>query len=177
MSEMRRYLDVRGGRRDDPSMNSSISPAVASDLDDVRALISEYAATFDVRERCYQNLNAELAGLPGDYAPPAGALMIARSEAGEALGCVGLWRLEEGVCEMKRLYVRPNGQGSGLGRRLAEAVVAEARRLGYRAMRLDTLPEMRTAQALYASLGFAPTARYNANPVPDVVYLELDLSE
>jgi GNAT superfamily N-acetyltransferase len=156
-------------------MTAAISPAGPHDFDDFRTLMGEYASTLDVRERCYQNMAAELAGLPGEYAPPSGAMLIARGDRGEALGCVGLWRLDDGVCEMKRLYVRPTGQGTGLGRRLAEAVITEGRRLGYRAMRLDTLPAMTTAQALYASLRFRPTGRYNENPVPDVVYLELDL--
>jgi ribosomal protein S18 acetylase RimI-like enzyme len=156
-------------------MTTAISPATPSDFDDIRELMIEYSDTFDVRERCYQDLDAELAGLPGAYAPPEGALLIARSDDGAAVGQVGLWRLDDGICEMKRLYVRPAGQGTGLGRRLVEAVIAEGRRLGYRAMRLDTLPDMKTAQGLYASLGFKPTARYNKNPVPDVIYLELAL--
>jgi GNAT superfamily N-acetyltransferase len=157
------------------AMSASIFPAEPADYDDIRQLMVEYSDTFDVRERCYQDLDAELAGLPGAYEEPSGTLLIARGADGEALGCGGLWRLEDGVCEMKRLYVRPAGQGTGLGRRLVEALIGEGRRLGYRAMKLDTLPDMKPAQALYASLGFQPTGRYNANPVPDVIYLELML--
>ena len=156
-------------------MTAAIAPAVPADYPDVRELMVEYSDTFDVRERCYQDLDAELTGLPGRYGAPEGALLIARDDAGEALGCIGLWKLEDGACEMKRLYVRPAAQGTGLGRRLAEAAIEEGRRLGYRAMRLDTLPNMTAAHALYASLGFKPIGRYNTNPVPDVIYLELAL--
>ncbi len=157
-------------------MTLEISPALTKlDVRDVRALLTEYADTLDVQDRCFQNMDAELAGLPGDYAPPEGGLLVARRANGEAVGCIALHRLDDGVCEMKRLYVRPAAQGEGLGRRLAEAVVAMGRALGYRAMRLDTLKEMTTAQALYASMGFRPIPPYNANPLPGIIYLELAL--
>ncbi|HEY3812386.1 MAG TPA: GNAT family N-acetyltransferase [Caulobacteraceae bacterium] len=145
------------------------------DLDAVRALIAEYAETLDVRDRCFQNVDAELAGLPGEYAPPHGALFVARTEDGEAVGCIALHDLGDGACEMKRLYVRPQTQGRGFGRRLAQALIGEARRLGFRAMRLDTFEAMTAARALYADLGFTPIAPYNANPTPGLVYLELAL--
>ena len=159
-------------------MTAEITPATsARDILDVRALLGEYAETLDVEDRCFQNMDAELAGLPGDYAPPFGGLLLARRADGEAVGCIGLHRLSDGICEMKRLYVRPAAQGEGLGRRLAEAMIDLARRQGYRAMRLDTLKEMEAAQTLYASLGFRPIAPYNANPLPGIIYLELTLAE
>ncbi len=152
-----------------------IAPAGPADLEAVRGLMTEYGETLDVRDRCFQNMDAELAGLPGAYAPPDGALLIARNETGEAAGCVALKRVDARTCEMKRLYVRPAGQGTGLGRRLAEAIVAEARTLGYRAIRLDTLATMAAAQALYAKLGFREVEPFNANPTPGITYMELSL--
>jgi ribosomal protein S18 acetylase RimI-like enzyme len=147
----------------------------AQDLDDVRALLTEYAETLDVLDRCFQNMDAELAALPGEYTPPHGALLVARDEAGAAVGCIALHGLGDGLCEMKRLYVRPSGQGRGLGRRLAQAVIGLARDAGYRALRLDTLETMHAAQALYRDLGFETIPAYNANPVPGIVYFELRL--
>ena len=124
---------------------------------------------------CFQDFERELAELPGAYAPPQGRLLIARL-SGEVAGCVGLRPLEPGVCEMKRLWVEPGFAGHGIGRALAEAVVAAARGIGYERMRLDTIPErMRAAQHLYASFGFREIPPYYHNPLPGVVMLELDL--
>ena len=123
---------------------------------------------------CFQDFEAELASLPGDYTPPEGALILARTSDGSLVGTVAVRGLDgaDGICEMKRLYVAPAGRGQGLGRRLAERAIEEARRLGYRAMRLDTLPAMREAQALYGGLGFRDIANYNGNPIAGTRFLE-----
>jgi ribosomal protein S18 acetylase RimI-like enzyme len=146
-----------------------ISRATGDDADALRALFREYAAWLGP-EGWFTDLEAELAALPGGY----DAILIAR-DGEEVVGCVALRPLGDGACEMKRLYVRPAGRGSGAGRTLAVAIVEEARRLGYRTMRLDTLPTMGAAQELYRSLGFAETERYNDNPVDGVLFFELDL--
>lgn len=113
---------------------------------------------------------AELAALPAGY----DAILLAR-EGEEIIGCVALRPFEDGVCEMKRLYVRPAGRRAGAGRALVEASVARARELGYATMRLDTLPTMDTARALYLSLGFRQIERYNDNPIAGVLFFELTL--
>jgi len=146
------------------------SPA---DLALIRELFLEYARSIEV-DLCFQNFNQELATLPGRYAPPAGCLLLAFRE-NEAAGCVAVRGLEGGICEMKRLYMRPGFRRHGGGRLLAEAVIAAARRAGYRAMRLDTLSSMEAAIALYRSLGFRPIAPYYDNPSGLAVFMELDL--
>lgn len=147
-----------------------IAPASAADLAAVAKLFRAYAAGLSV-DLAYQGFAAELAGLPGRYAPPGGALLLARGPDGAPLGCVALRALEPGVAEVKRLYVAPAGRGHGLGRALALAVLAEATRLGHREARLDTLPEMAAAQALYRALGFAPVPAYYASPVAGTRFL------
>lgn len=146
----------------------------AGDIETARRLFREYEASLAI-DLCFQNFEAELAGLPGDYAPPSGTLLIAR-RGGEAAGCVALRRLDEGIAEMKRLYVRDAFRGQGLGRLLAEEVIGEARRLGYGTMRLDTLPSMREAIPLYRSLGFRDIPPYRNNPIEGALFLEKDLT-
>lgn len=143
------------------------------DLGAVKALLLEYGHSLGF-ERCFDRFDEELDGLPGAYAPPLGCLLLAR-EAGEAAGCVGARPLRDGVCEMKRLYVRPAFRGRGLGRALAEAAVAAARGAGYRRMELMTLSSMMAAIALYGRLGFAPAQSTDRRLPHEVVLKELRL--
>ncbi|HJZ84551.1 MAG TPA: GNAT family N-acetyltransferase [Polyangia bacterium] len=147
----------------------------AADVATARQLFEEYAAGLGV-DLSFQGFAQELAGLPGAYAPPSGRLLLLWD--GDALaGCVALRPLGAGggLCEMKRLYVRPAFRGRGLGRLLAQAVIAEARTIGYLRMRLDTLPFMGAASALYLSLGFVSIAPYRENPIPGAQFFELTL--
>jgi GNAT superfamily N-acetyltransferase len=152
-----------------------IAPATgAGDLENIRVLFGEYAALV-AEALCFQNFDAELESLPGSYAEPQGALLIARDGA-TAAGCVALRRLDGATAEMKRMYVRPAYRGTGLGRQLALAIIAEARARGHRRMVLDTLPKLTTALALYRDLGFRPTGPYLAAPTPGALCFELSLS-
>lgn len=146
------------------------SPAA---IETARALFRRYADSLGV-DLSFQGFDEELAGLPGDYAPPRGRLLLAERD-GHAVGCIALRPLEAGICEMKRLYVAPEARGSGAGRALVEAILAEARSLGYERMRLDTLPIMGTARALYRSFGFRPVPAYRFNPIEGTEFLELRL--
>ncbi|HET9952670.1 MAG TPA: GNAT family N-acetyltransferase [Candidatus Eisenbacteria bacterium] len=138
------------------------------------ALFRAYAATLGFALD-FQDFDRELATLPGAYAEPGGCLLIAE-ESGEAVGCVALRPLDApDVCEMKRLYIAPGSRGRGVGRLLAEGVVAEARARGYSRMRLDTVPGMDAAIALYRRLGFVEIAPYRHNPIPGALYFELRL--
>ena len=139
--------------------------AVAEDVELVRTLFREYADSLGV-DLSFQGFEEELAALPGGY----DVLLVAGSE-----GCVGIRPFADGICEMKRLYVRPSARGSGVGKALALAAIERGRGLGYRAMRLDTMPAMGAAQALYASLGFVEIPPYRHNPVAGARFMELDL--
>jgi ribosomal protein S18 acetylase RimI-like enzyme len=141
----------------------------------VEAMFREYVASL-AEDISFQNVADELASLPGKYARPTGVVLIAR-EGEEAAGAVAYRMVEPGVCEMKRLYVRPPWRGSGLGRELANELIEDARTRGYRTMLLDTLASMGAARALYRDLGFVPVAPYYDNPLPGVMYMALDLSE
>lgn len=152
----------------------TLRPATTDDdLDATRALFKEYAASLDF-ELCFQDFEAELDALPGPYAAPEGAILLAEAD-GETIGCVAVKPLDDDICEMKRLYVRPASRSKGVGRTLAEAIVERARELGYQRMRLDTVASMHAARAVYRSLGFRETEPYYDNPLPDVVYMERDL--
>ncbi len=141
----------------------------------VRDLFREYVDSLNI-DLTFQDVQAELADLPGRYRAPQGTILIARDDTGRAVGCIALRPLAEaGTCEMKRLYVQPAARGGQLGRRLAEAVIAFARAANYKRMYLDTLGPMTAAKALYGSLGFRATPPYYDNPLPDAQYLVLQL--
>jgi putative acetyltransferase len=146
---------------------------VAERVPAIRALFEEYAESLGV-DLGFQDFDRELAELPGEYVPPLGRLLLAL-DGDEAAGCVGLRPFEPGVCEMKRLYIRPAHRGSGLGRLLAERIVEAGRDAGYERMRLDTLPTMGAARALYQSLGFVEIEAYRPNPIHGTTYFELAL--
>ena len=140
----------------------------------IRELFLEYAQSLGF-SLCFQSFDQELAALPGDYAPPDGRLVLA-TKNGQPAGCVALHKLAPGICEMKRLYVRTQFRGMGLGRELAEKIIGEARQLGYKKLRLDTVePVMKTAVAMYRQLGFCEIAPYRQNPIEGALYMELEL--
>jgi putative acetyltransferase len=140
----------------------------------IRELFLEYAESLGF-SLCFQGFDKELEELPGDYAPPDGRLLLATRE-GQPAGCVALHKLEPEICEMKRLYLRPQFRGKGLGKALAESVINEAREIGYKKLRLDTVvPVMRAAVAVYRNLGFREIAPYRSNPIVGTLYMELQL--
>jgi carbonic anhydrase len=141
-------------------------------IEEVRRLLREYEASLNV-SLCFQGFEKELAELPGEYAPPRGRLLLA-CDGAQPAGCVALRELDEETCEMKRLYLRTEFRGQGAGRRLARAVIQEARTLGYKRMRLDTLAAMQEAKALYESLGFKRIEPYYHNPHPGTEFMELE---
>lgn len=142
-------------------------------VEEARRLFLEYAASlgFDL---AFQDWDEELRNLPGAYAPPRGVLLLLVEDGG-TLGCVALRGLDDRTAEMKRLYLRPEARGRGLGSALAEAAVGEARRLGYGRVRLDTVPGMEAAQAIYRTLGFRPISPYCKNPIHGATFLEIEL--
>jgi len=150
-----------------------VPPTSGDQIAIARRLFREYEAALGI-ELTFQGFAQEVAGLPGAYTPPAGRLFLA-TDGAEPAGCVALRPLGDGICEMKRLYVRPTARGARLGRRLAETVIREARAIGYARMRLDTLPSMKEAFALYQTLGFREIAPYCENPIVGTRFMELDL--
>ena len=161
---------------DTPSIEL-FTPVSAADIEAVRDIFREYAASLSV-DLCFQDFDAELAGLPGDYAAPRGALLLARVD-GAVAGCCALRPMDSSdypnASEMKRLYVRQAFRGFGLGRQLAEAILDEARRAGYSSVLLDTLDDMEAARALYEDLGFEEIPPYYHNPHAGAHYLKVDL--
>ena len=152
-----------------------ISPArAAEDIASIGELFLEYAASIGV-DLEYQGFSSELAGLPGQYAPPSGDLLIARVN-GAAAGCVALRRLDQSTLEMKRLYVRPSARGAGLGKLLVEAAISIARQNGYAELRLDTLASMASAQKLYGALGFVEIPPYGNSFLPGTRFYSLPLA-
>jgi ribosomal protein S18 acetylase RimI-like enzyme len=146
----------------------------AAQIAQARELFLEYARSLGF-SLCFQNFDQELAGLPGDYAPPSGRLLLAECN-GQLAACVALHKLEADICEMKRLYLRPQFRGHGLGRALAERIITEAQQIGYHSMRLDTVePVMKDAVAMYRKLGFKEIAPYRSNPIAGAIYMELNL--
>ena len=156
-------------------MTTAIQLAGPEHLDAIRRLFREYQQSLGV-DLCFQSFEEELAGLPGRYSTPGGALWIAL-DAHDAIGCVALREIAAGVGEMKRLYVMPSHRGRGLGRQLAVTVIDMARNRGHSRLRLDTLESLREAAALYASLGFVRIPAYYENPLPGVQYWELILAK
>lgn len=138
----------------------------------IRELFLEYEKSLGF-SLCFQSFDKELAGLPGDYAPPDGRLLLAEFD-GQPAGCIALHKIDDGICEMKRLFLRPQFRGKGLGRVLANRIIDEARAIGYQRMRLDTVePVMKDAVAMYRKIGFREIAPYRANPIPGALYMEL----
>lgn len=150
-----------------------VQPLSEGDWREARQLVKEYAESLNL-DLSFQDFAREMEDLTNEYAAPAGAFLLARK--GDAcIGCVGVRRFSDGAGEVKRLYVVPAARGKGVGRLLAEGIVAAAKELGYARLLLDTLPSMKEAQAVYVSLGFRPIAPYRFNPVPGAAYLELML--
>lgn len=143
------------------------------DLNEVRVLFREYEVFLNINLD-FQIFEEEIAGLPGEYVPPDGEILIAYNEE-RSIGCVAVRRLNENICEMKRLFVRQEAKGIGMGRQLAQNIIHTARDFGYSRMRLDTLERLKEAMCLYESLGFRRIAPYYDNPLQGVIYRELDL--
>ena len=157
-------------------MRQTFQATTDEHIEAARTLFEEYEAGLGI-SLCFQNFVEELKNLPGDYAPPDGRLLLA-TENDQLAGCIALRKLERGVCEMKRLFVRPTHRATGLGRYLAESIIDEARKLGYTHMRLDTIPgKMDKAIALYQSLGFVEIEPYRENPVAGAKFMELKLAK
>jgi ribosomal protein S18 acetylase RimI-like enzyme len=143
------------------------------DLLEIRNLFEEYGGSLEI-DLDFQGFDQELVGLPGEYAPPDGCLLIGLWND-QTAGCVALRKFDPHICEMKRLYTKPQFRGLGIGRTLCETVIGKARQMGYQSMRLDTLSSMKTARDLYLSLGFKEIEPYRFNPVEGASFMELTL--
>jgi ribosomal protein S18 acetylase RimI-like enzyme len=176
---LREGLSQDGLSQGDPSHDDRIQieliqATLPEHVEQARALFLEYGSSLGF-SLCFQSFDEELKSLPGAYGPPSGRLLLARY-AGHAAGCVALRKLETGICEMKRLYVRPADRGLGLGRLLVERIIAEARSMGYERMRLDTIESaMKDAIALYRRMGFEEIAPYSDIPIEHALWMELRL--
>jgi len=157
-------------------LSQAATPAA---IEAARTLFKEYGASLGF-SLCFQSFDQELASLPGDYAPPGGRLLLAHwvdQDEDLLAGCVALHTLDDGLCEMKRLYVRPGFRGKRIGQALAAAAVEEAAEIGYRGMRLDTVPSvMAAAVAMYRQMGFREIPAYRVNPIEGAIYMELELN-
>lgn len=147
----------------------------AEQIPHIRQLFLEYQKWLGI-DLCFQGFDKELASLPGDYAPPSGRLLLAKYDS-KVAGCAALRKITPEICEMKRLFVRPEFRGKGIGKQLAVRIIDEAGIIGYTKMRLDTLPVMKEAVTLYRSLGFQDTAPYYHNPIQGTLYMELKLKQ
>lgn len=156
------------------AVRAIVEARLPQQIEQARELFTEYAQSLGF-SLCFQGFDKELAGLPGKYSGPDGRLLLAE-EKGKLAGCVALRKLEDGICEMKRLYIRPEFRGLGLGAALAHAAIKAAREIGYRRMRLDTVPgKMDSAIKMYRGIGFHEIPAYTHNPVPGAIFLELEL--
>lgn len=155
-------------------MDVEIRAARPDEYPEAKRLVEEYVESLGV-DLAFQDIERELTDFPGAYEPPEGSLLLARAD-GRPVGCVAVKSFEGDICELKRLYVRPAGRGAGVGRKLTEAAMEAAAGLGYRRMRLDTLPSMEAARALYGSLGFTEIAPYRFNPLAGTAFFERELS-
>lgn len=153
-----------------------VNASSQADISSARSLFEKYAHSLTV-SLDFQDFQRELSNLPGKYAPPRGAILLAKSREGDALGCVALRPLDfASGCEMKRLFVQPSARASGIGPALSQKLIQLAKEIGYQDMYLDTLPSMKAAQALYTKLGFKPTEPYYETPVPETLFMKLNLS-
>jgi GNAT superfamily N-acetyltransferase len=155
-------------------MTKVLQADTATEIEDARKLFREYEAWLGL-DLCFQGFEAELAALPGKYAPPEGRLLLAYADD-KLAGCIAMRKLEDGVCEMKRLFVRDEFRGARIGVALIEELISDARGIGYEKMRLDTFPpKMGKAARLYKSHGFVQIPPYYENPHPGVLFMELNL--
>jgi len=155
-------------------MTEVIEARFPEHLEVVRALFREYAESLNI-DLSFQNFESEVADLPGKFAAPHGSVLLAQSK-GQIIGCIAMRPIDDTICEMKRLYIRPTGRGQQLGRQLGTMICRIAKEAGYTRIRLDTLPSMQAAISLYVSLGFKPIPAYVFNPIEGAIFMECDLT-